>query len=75
MMKRITISIDEDQQLFVAEKSKEFGNQSKVIREAIDRMRKQDMIEDMQDYFRDEPAESEEMEDLRDQSISELPDY
>jgi len=35
--------------------SEEYGNRSRVVREALERMRNQEMIEEMQAYFRDKP--------------------
>ncbi|MFB6356942.1 MAG: type II toxin-antitoxin system ParD family antitoxin [bacterium] len=75
MMKRITISLTDEQQSFVKKQSEKLGNQSEVIREALDRMRKQEMIDEMQEHFREETTESEAMKDLRKRSFSDLPDY
>jgi Arc/MetJ-type ribon-helix-helix transcriptional regulator len=54
MMKRITISLDDDLEKFLNEKSSEYGNRSKVVREALKRMKKAEMIGDVRAYFREE---------------------
>lgn len=77
MMKRITISIDEDFESFLKEKSEEYGNRSRVIREALERMRKQEMIEEMQSYFRDEPdgEDASHLDNEQAEAWADLPDY
>ena len=74
-MKRITISIDEEQKEFIEEKSNEFGNRSKVIRAAIDQLQRKQEIEKIQKHFKTESKDKEDTAKFGEKSWEDLPDY
>lgn len=55
-MERITITLDEELREYVEEKREEFGDRSKVIREALHRMKKHETIDSIRNYFRNKHA-------------------
>lgn len=62
-MKRVTITLDEELQEYVDEKSEEYGDRSKVIREALHRMKKHETIDDIRNYFRNKHTTQNDDED------------
>jgi Arc/MetJ-type ribon-helix-helix transcriptional regulator len=77
MMNRITISLNDDLEDYLNQKSNEYGNRSKVIREALKRMKKAEMIGEMRAYFREESKkeENEGLEEEQHNSWANLSDY
>jgi Arc/MetJ-type ribon-helix-helix transcriptional regulator len=74
-MKRITISVEDEQKQFIEEKSKLYGNRSGVVRAAIEQLRRREQIEEMQEHFREQGSEDEDIEKFSEQSWKNLPDY
>jgi len=74
-MKRITISVEDEQKQFIEEKSELYGNRSGVVRAAIEQLRRREQIEEMQEHFREREREDEDIEKFSEQSWKELADY
>ncbi|MGM0380762.1 MAG: ribbon-helix-helix domain-containing protein [bacterium] len=74
-MKRITITVNDEQEKFIQKKSDEFGNRSKVIRAAIERLRRQQKIDEMQNHYKNKSSDETEVEKFGEKSWEDLPDY
>lgn len=76
MMNRITVSVDEELEQYLDEKSEEYGNRSRVVREALKRMRKAEMVRSMREHFSEESrTDADAVEEGQIESWSDLPDY
>lgn len=76
MMKRITITVDDELEEYLEEKSEEYGNRSRVVRRALERMKKREVVDDVREYFaKEDPDGDEEMADFGEGSWEDLPEY